>query len=634
MDAFIKGIVVFNRRGEKQFVPLDRGLNIISGNSKTGKSALMDIIDWCLCAEICTIPKGVIYDFTDMYILYMHIKGKEILFCRDTPKLNKKQIIIQQLENEIRIEDLTKDMIVAGRLSIEKALEKINSIIFPSSNDLFDTIVSNSIRLSINDTLGFLFQQQDIISSKKVLFGKKVIKNAFPIYAGWYPLKYYNLLKEKEQIDKDLRALEKEKTNVLEFNRTLEQMLRNSLESFFDLLSKPLSKDLSFSSILKLAQSSLDYKEEEYDLSIQSHIIELESQRDELISQYEKLEKQEKELKGYSSTGVEYATMVSKYSSRANELEKLLEGKNIYNCPLCQQQTKELTPNALKIKEGTRLLRNELSRIPDNMSSIKKLQTTLGGQKVDVGTSIKQINNLLRTKKELLKKIINGKNLNELRFRQKMKVISCLEFYSEKKKVYDEDLLAKKQARADFLSEVLSSYDPENKYLKEQMIIENRCNLIMDKLDYEHKPSNVSFNLNPTSQCMVFKQKIQGFGTVTLSEMGSASNVLACHLGITLSLLSYFTSKKDSIVPSFLFLDQPSQVYFQNGKDDTDLLEVINIYRQLLFEIKRVKEESGIEPQIIITDHIIDFGDEVQDEFAPYFRTDWREGRKFINIAN
>ena len=117
-----------------------------------------------------------------------------------------------------------------------------------------------------------MFQQQDIISSKKVLFGKKVIKNAFPIYAGWYPLKYYNLLKEKEQIDKDLRALEKEKTNVLEFNRTLEQMLRNSLESFFDLLSKPLSKDLSFSSILKLAQSSLDYKEEEYDLSIQSNL--------------------------------------------------------------------------------------------------------------------------------------------------------------------------------------------------------------------------------------------------------------------------------------------------------------------------------------------------------------------------
>jgi len=119
-----------------------------------------------------------------------------------------------------------------------------------------------------------------------------------------------------------------------------------------------------------------------------------------------------------------------------------------------------------------------------------------------------------------------------------------------------------------------------------------------------------------------------------LSNIGSAENHLSFHISVFLGLHKYILNHAQSILPSLIFLDQPSQVYFQNGKDDTDLLEVINIYRQLLFEIKRIKEESGIEPQIIITDHIIDFGDEVQNEFARYFRTDWREGRKFINIAN
>ncbi len=50
MRSYIKGIAVFKdgTSNGKRFIPLDSGLNIISGNSKTGKSAIMDIIDWCL----------------------------------------------------------------------------------------------------------------------------------------------------------------------------------------------------------------------------------------------------------------------------------------------------------------------------------------------------------------------------------------------------------------------------------------------------------------------------------------------------------------------------------------------------------------------------------------------------------
>src|ERR1017187_407223 len=35
-------------------------LNVISGVSKTGKSAIIPIIDYCLGADKCTIPTGVI----------------------------------------------------------------------------------------------------------------------------------------------------------------------------------------------------------------------------------------------------------------------------------------------------------------------------------------------------------------------------------------------------------------------------------------------------------------------------------------------------------------------------------------------------------------------------------------------
>jgi hypothetical protein len=47
-----------------------------------------------------------------------------------------------------------------------------------------------------------------------------------------------------------------------------------------------------------------------------------------------------------------------------------------------------------------------------------------------------------------------------------------------------------------------------------------------------------------------------------LSEIGSGSNWLSYHIAIAVALQQYFLSLKHSPVPSFLVLDQPSQVYF------------------------------------------------------------------------
>ena len=73
MKSYIKAIVIFNKNGEKKLVPLEQGVNIITGESKTGKSALVEIIDYCLCSTRCTIPKGKITEFSYLYSLVMDI---------------------------------------------------------------------------------------------------------------------------------------------------------------------------------------------------------------------------------------------------------------------------------------------------------------------------------------------------------------------------------------------------------------------------------------------------------------------------------------------------------------------------------------------------------------------------------
>ena len=82
MKSYIKAIIIFNENDEKRLVPLKQGVNIITGESKTGKSALVEIIDYCMCSTRCTIPKGKITEFSYLYALVMAIGDNTYIIAR------------------------------------------------------------------------------------------------------------------------------------------------------------------------------------------------------------------------------------------------------------------------------------------------------------------------------------------------------------------------------------------------------------------------------------------------------------------------------------------------------------------------------------------------------------------------
>lgn len=59
MKTIIHEIGVLDQSGKIHKVELQEGLNIITGKSSTGKSALIEIFDYCFGGSY-TVPKGVI----------------------------------------------------------------------------------------------------------------------------------------------------------------------------------------------------------------------------------------------------------------------------------------------------------------------------------------------------------------------------------------------------------------------------------------------------------------------------------------------------------------------------------------------------------------------------------------------
>lgn len=96
MKSYIKSIVIFNKNGDKRIVPLKQGVNIITGESKTGKSALVEIIDYCLCSTQCTIPKGKITDFSYLFTLIMVIGEQTYIIARYNWELGAKMFFSKE----------------------------------------------------------------------------------------------------------------------------------------------------------------------------------------------------------------------------------------------------------------------------------------------------------------------------------------------------------------------------------------------------------------------------------------------------------------------------------------------------------------------------------------------------------
>lgn len=86
MTMQILDIVVFSHDGRRRMLSLNTGrVNIITGASKTGKSALVDIVDYCFGAGECRVPEGPIRRSVSWFGLRLQLAEGQAFIGRRCP---------------------------------------------------------------------------------------------------------------------------------------------------------------------------------------------------------------------------------------------------------------------------------------------------------------------------------------------------------------------------------------------------------------------------------------------------------------------------------------------------------------------------------------------------------------------
>jgi hypothetical protein len=635
---YFSGVIIFNEDGDKRTVPLKPGVNIITGDSKTGKSALVEIIDYCLCSSKCTIPKGKITEFAHLYVLLMNIGDSVFVIAREKYSKNEKMYIVE--EKEVSIDQITLSYFTDKELiQIKEAQIRIESALGLHVSNLKSDFYDKNKKASLRNMVSYLFQHQNLMASKFALFyrftnyyKRKDTIDQFPVFAGLIGQEYYSNLIELSSLESELRKKERERRKNAQSEEYIRSTWQPLLKDYYALLNINLEENLSIKQ-MKLRMDNLPKFDDTMLISNDG----IRERYNGLINQLEKLRDQEREylikIDNLKKTQQNGNDLVELLEDLDEQNKTIVEFSDEYKCPICGNDCNTMKNEDEELVNANQWLSSELEITTkytyDFSEELRILNEGLSKIEKDIKRVWGQIKNLEN-------KFISSKELISTKEKAnyamaKIKLYADMDtdgIFSD----VDESILDLKRQITE-KKEKIDGYNLDIQLKKAEKALSKNMNKLAKELDFEdeYKPLNLKFDIS--NQTFDIYHKIDAFDKIYLYEMGSGANWVSCHIALFLSFLRYFAGQSKSSMPLFLFFDQPSQVYFPQGdngeseKDDTsnDIVAVNKMYQTIFDEIASIGEDTGITPQILIVDHVSGSNLKVEKEFNSFVRKNWRK---------
>jgi len=215
----IDAVILFSKKGAQRKISfLRNGVNVITGGSGTGKTAILDIIDYCLLASKHRISDSVINENVEWYGLELLVGEKEFFMARRAPNGNRVSDEYFFSQNLTSYDHPTPNI-------VEDDLRHILEAVFGLDGRVTMSFGGQSIKAGsrISFRYFFLFNtiSQDIITSSEVFFDRQseeryreALPRIFDIALGIDDLENISARERKEELIRELNRLEKRAAHV------------------------------------------------------------------------------------------------------------------------------------------------------------------------------------------------------------------------------------------------------------------------------------------------------------------------------------------------------------------------------------------------------------------------------------
>lgn len=640
MRTLIHEIGVIDKQGNKHPVNFKKGLNVVTGKSSTGKSALIEIFDYCFGSGENTIPKGVITYSAAIYYVALAVNEQDMLIARD-PNLSSKAFFrrLDVFNSDV----IQKDSFESNYFRPLNEFKKHLRSFFLDIDDVDESLAARANRRfnakaatpSIRSFSSFILQHQNLVANKHALFYRfdekekrdQVIDHT-KIFLGLVDQNYFHLSQERERLTGEVNRFKRQKDANKRASDAYKQNVDPVLKQLYAMMGFN-EEPLSLQTVLRNPQDAKDQldkiivpeKINHNSDAITQRYNQLKLERTKKTAELRKLQRQAASINKHIQEEERFVDNISQFSSP----------KHVHIsasvCPFCHTEKESLRDSAEKLQQA-------ITKVSGNLAQARPMKAKFQSSLVDVKRSIEafdkeltalnqQITELEKTEKQLAVQ----KSLYESILMQKAKLLVLLDTLNLADDVELEKQIKELNKQLTAINKDLKQYDVQkglesaarkvNKYMAE----------IGKHFEFEksYQPINLHFSFETFDL-----YHLQGDDKIYLRSMGSGANWLYCHITLFLALHRYFSELGDKCsIPSILFFDQPTQVYFPNfNRDnsvsfeeqknlemdqreksevkqsvDEDIRAVENLFSQLSIYCNELEDKNGFSPQIIVTDH-------------------------------
>ena len=622
----IRELVLYGYNGKVRHLPFALGqVNIITGRSKSGKSVVGDIIDYCLGGDSCNIADGVVRDNVAWYGLLLQFEHERVFVARKNPDKGQQTTGVCYIDIGKKIEapdncDFSSNTNVSG---IEESLTRRIGI-----SENLNTPPEGQSRLplaaNIRHALYYCFQGQDEIAAKNFLFHHQsddfitqAIKDTIPYFLGAISEEALTLENERSILKRKL-TLEKRK---LEENRNL---MGGGSERAISLIGEARQAGLID------ASTQIDYKNYREMYSVlqtamnwSPSMIGSNSGMDRLTFLQSKLQEIRDEFDeiGISLDNArKFVGETAGYSGEAQHQKMRLESIGLFEqltfnpgkCPLCSGTLEQPLPSVEMIKASIVNLDKSIANVTREQPKLRAFISDLEREREKKQEEIKaleaEIDGLYQQESERARL----RDINARRGKVVGRIslwVESVENDTESEK--QEQVVKRIEGRIKEIDDILDRDSVEERKQSALSRIQEDMTKWAKALQLEHSDNPYRLDLNKVTVVVDKPER-----PVPLKQLGSGSNWVGVHLIAYFALQRFFVNANRPI-PRFLFLDQPSQVYFPSelDKKQIDWNEVNKMYQ---FIIDRTIELNG-KLQVIVVDH----ADLKEESFRQFICENW-----------
>lgn len=635
----IKSLIFYNRKGDKRILPFETGkVNIITGESKTGKTAIIDVVNYCLGSEQCNVSEGIIRQTVEWFAILLQYENEEVFIARQNPN-NLGQASTQYIYFS------NADKVAIPELETIQNNSDIGTLKDFFTKKLFIAEFTNTPTTGTRDPLTvnfkhsrfYSYQPQDLIAQRNFLFYNQSdnfvaqsIKDTLPYFLG--AIREDSMKVEQEIVNKK-RELSRYEKDLKEYER----LKNDGSQKIFELVNEAKQLNLiSADRVAEDATQALDALKEALTWE-QTAIETAQGENENLKKLLEEKAEFEKELSRkrddikavntFIKQTSDYSTEVTQQKARLESIK--LFGKTeaeLHSCPLCSQHIETEIPSIAAINKSLAELSKNLTTTIAERPKLGQYVERLNLEQDNLKKQIEIRQNGIKTIYIEQQQATKQKDLNLRRG----KTIGKISLFLESFKAVEEDKTLKKNIEQ-LLVEIAALEKVVGSEEKEERLnsILNQINIQMTNwsknLDLEYQDAPIRFDIKKLTIFADTPTK-----SIPLNQTGSGANWIAYHLLIHFALHKHFV-KANRPVPRFLILDQPSQAYYPPDKDaelkgklatSSDETAVKQIYDFILLATKELAPHF----QVIITDHAklnyIEFTESITEE--------WRNGQKLI----